>query len=420
LNTLPLHGRIDCACCFPGYNCPQFDQTKRTESTWRITANPLAWGNPTPEVLVLGFSKGPTQAGALDSAPHDAIAYKGGRAAVGKILAHLGLLSAPAPSTLADTASAAIADPAGRFHFGSLVRCTVERLDAKHNVWSGSGGRMLDRFVQTTFGQMVAKNCSERFLAHLPAETRLVVMFGLGSKLNYVRETHKIFTVARGGHWTWLNEVAYTDGKIVVVHVEHFAARGALLPHWLGQDGHERSRYGRMAQGAVQSSGVRLARIPTPVSTTTMGFVSMTPQVLPMVAEQNCVLPAACHAEGMYTEITAILETVERAGYNMTKNINKVAAFKSPTGQTLYIVKTSRLNGISVMVHPTLNPEILRQLDGVHTVSNDHRFHSNLTEFPKRINLGKTETSYGWQIRLETLEELSRFLLVFRKVSSLC
>lgn len=276
---------------------------------------------------------------------------------------------------------------------------------------------MLDRFVQTTFGQMVAKNCSERFLAHLPAETRLVVMFGLGSKLNYVRETHKIFTVARGGHWTWLNEVAYTDGKIVVVHVEHFAARGALLPHWLGQDGHERSRYGRMAQGAVQSSGVRLARIPTPVSTTITELVPMTPQVLPMVAERKPSATAACRTEDRYTEI---LETVERAGYNMTKNINKVAAFKSPTGQTLYIVKTSRLNGISVVVHPTLNPERLRQLDGVHTVSNDHRFHSNLTEFPKRINLGKTETSYGWQIRFETLEELSRFLLVFRKVGSLC
>lgn len=38
---------------------------RQDQKDWRITANPMAWGNDRPEVLVLGFSKGPSQAGEL-------------------------------------------------------------------------------------------------------------------------------------------------------------------------------------------------------------------------------------------------------------------------------------------------------------------------------------------------------------------
>src|SRR5258707_143695 len=78
-----------------------------------IHVNPLSWGSRTPEVLVLGFSKGPSQAGALATQPHDQIAYRGGRTNLAKILHHIGLLTAP-DSQLVDQA---IADSSGRFHF---------------------------------------------------------------------------------------------------------------------------------------------------------------------------------------------------------------------------------------------------------------------------------------------------------------
>jgi len=29
--------------------------------------------------------------------------------------------------------------------------------------------------------------------------------------------------------------IPYTDGQITVVHVEHFASRGNLIPNWLGE-----------------------------------------------------------------------------------------------------------------------------------------------------------------------------------------
>ena len=84
MNQLPAHGRISCTKCFDGH--VEFDISKRSDGDWRVTANPLAWGNQEPEIVVLGFSKGPTQAGALARTPHNAIAYKGSRTNVGKIL----------------------------------------------------------------------------------------------------------------------------------------------------------------------------------------------------------------------------------------------------------------------------------------------------------------------------------------------
>ncbi|MWP40334.1 hypothetical protein GQY15_22615 [Rhodobacter sphaeroides] len=217
-----------------------------------MTANPLAWGNSEPEIVVLGFSKGPTQAGALATTPHDQIAYKGSRTAVGKILAHVGVLDRPADGNLGRAVDKLIADPRGRFHFGSMVRCTVERYDDQRKAWLGSGGGMLDKFVATPFGQEVAGNCTMAFLAELPASTKLVIMFGLGTKMNYVREARKLIAGARPGIWRTVNDVAYTDGRVTIVHVEHFASQGALIPNWLGENKHHRSKLGTMAREAVR------------------------------------------------------------------------------------------------------------------------------------------------------------------------
>lgn len=249
MNTLPAHGRIACDTCFAGCGGVEFDATRREEGDWRITANPLAWGSSTPEIVVLGFSKGPNQAGVLASAAHDAIAYRGGRHMVGKFLRHVGLLPGVADADLGSAVSSLIADRNGRFHFGSLVRCTVERREKGH--WTGTGGGMLDRFVETPFGRQVARACTRSFLSQLPPRTKLVVMFGLGNKLNYVEACMALFSDCLGGTWRKLNDVAYSNGRITVVHVEHFKSQGALPAQWLGERDHLRADWGRQAQEAV-------------------------------------------------------------------------------------------------------------------------------------------------------------------------
>lgn len=254
MSKLPAHGRIECSACFNG-QAVQFDKTRRTQGHWRITANPLAWGNPEAEVVVLGFSKGPTQAGALDATHHDLIAFKGGRVAVGKILHHVGLLPLPDRAdnhVINQRVSALIADRTGRFHFGSLVKCTVEQHHPEKG-WIGTGAGMLDKFVASDLGKDVVSRCTQKYLSQLPAKTRLVVMFGTGTKLNYVEECFRLIQATRPGKWSRVRDVAYTDGKVMFVHVEHFKSQGALIPQWLGEHvGHPRAELGRQAQEAVK------------------------------------------------------------------------------------------------------------------------------------------------------------------------
>lgn len=258
MSCLPEHGRINCTLC---HRAPvQFDRTQTGNSQWRITANPLAWGNPQAEVVVLGFSKGQTQAGAIARQPHDEIAYKNHRRNVGKILAHVGLIRHGTPEALTCTVHRLIADRAGLFHFGSLIRCAVERFDQAEGEWTGTGGGMLDRFVADDFGKIVAERCAARFLQKLPSETKLVVMFGMGTKGNYIREARHLFETVRPGHWQRINDVAYRDDQLTVVHVEHFASQGAIVPNWLGENEHERATLGMLARDAVMQAALLAGR----------------------------------------------------------------------------------------------------------------------------------------------------------------
>lgn len=56
---------------------------------------------------------------------------------------------------------------------------------------------------------------------------------------------------AGSGSWRSVNEVAYTDGRVTVVHVEHSRVRGAHLSNWLGENAHPRADLGFLAREAV-------------------------------------------------------------------------------------------------------------------------------------------------------------------------
>ena len=420
MNQLPHHGRISCNKCFQN-QAIEFDKTIRSDNGWRITANPLAWGNQESEIVVLGFSKGATQIGALANAPHDEIAYKGGRSSVGKILNHIGLLPSKSKNDLSNAVSEAIADKNGKFHFGSLIRCTVERHDEGEGCWKGSGGGMLDKFVATAFGQEIAKNCTEEFLQNLPHNTKLVVMFGLGSKLNYVHESFKLYQVARPGNWKWLNEIAYTDGEITIVHVEHFASQGALIPNWLGINEHPRSKFGKLAQEVVKTainwakpyeiSSKTTSNIPLVTSNTVNLNVK---EKVKMIKEkiQNISSDSSVEKE----DTLNIFSIFQDANYEKGKNTKKFTEFNSANGKTIYLMKSSSMNNIILMAHPEINSEKLRRLNGVDSVSSEFKSHSNLNRFPKHMNSGKDPITYGWKIKVTLLSNISIFLNAFENM----
>ncbi|CAN0620237.1 conserved protein of unknown function [Burkholderia multivorans] len=113
-------------------------------------------------------------------------------------------------------------------------------------------------------------------------------------------------------------------------------------------------------------------------------------------------------------EVAIILAEVQKAGYRLTNQTSKLAEFATPSGQIIYLVKTtSKMNRVNLMVHPGLMPDAVMALPGVASVSHEHRFHSNMSRFPKRLNRGATETAYGWQVSLDTFDDLPRFLAAF-------
>jgi len=251
MNTLPKAGQINCTKCFNAENIT-FDETyvESKDKKWRLKNNPLAWGNMNAEIVVLGFSKGPTQAGNLLNTPHNEIAYKGHRKNIGKIFHYLGLLDSTNNENIQNDIDSLISDTKGRFHFASLIRCTVEQY--YKNKWIGTSGNMLGKFVKTDFGKEIIKKCTNEFLIDLPNRTKLIIMFGLGTKLSYVQDVYTLFSKDNPDDWKMINDVSYSNNKITIVHVEHFASQGAHLNNWLGINDNKRKKLGIMAKEAVQ------------------------------------------------------------------------------------------------------------------------------------------------------------------------
>ena len=59
MDNFPAHGPIACRKCFSGSTSDSL-----TIGRWQAVNDPGAWGSAAPKILVLGFSKGFTQAGA--------------------------------------------------------------------------------------------------------------------------------------------------------------------------------------------------------------------------------------------------------------------------------------------------------------------------------------------------------------------
>jgi hypothetical protein len=100
--------------------------------------------------------------------------------------------------------------------------------------------------------------------------------------------------------------------------------------------------------------------------------------------------------EARVEEMRAILDQITAAGNTLTHDVKKVAELQTRSDQVVYLVKKqSTMNRIVLAVHREHEPERLSHLPGVESVSSDHRFHSNMSRFPKKKNKGETETQYG-------------------------
>ena len=80
------HGPQSCRHCFSG------SLAELRLGDWRLVNNPGYYGGSSPEILVLGFSKGANQARAAEQGDFEAIAFANARHRLQQVLQVLGVM----------------------------------------------------------------------------------------------------------------------------------------------------------------------------------------------------------------------------------------------------------------------------------------------------------------------------------------
>lgn len=213
-DTLPPHGPIACRACWT-------DPASRVHTTsdrkFRIVNDPGAWGSTRPEILVLGISKGFTQADAYEKVNFDAVPFKGCRSRLRQSLAAIGVMDSNADI------DAAMSRREQRYGWGSLVRCSLSGWNAKKQVYGAGTPEVLPAFEHPEAGRFV-DGCMRRFLGRLPDTTRIVVL--LGNADAYVESFAERLRRLHPQTYRRLNPVAHSTGvgdtgQALWVHAAH-------------------------------------------------------------------------------------------------------------------------------------------------------------------------------------------------------
>jgi hypothetical protein len=177
-------------------------------------------------VLVLGFSKGFTQADASRAGCFEDIPFKGMRPRLTEVLLTLGALG---PGERVDEKMVASERDIA---FGSLVRCSLSRRNSKTERLECTGPIMPKSFVEEV--APVVRRCVETYLSDLPPSIRLVVMLGTGDP--YIAGCRKLIRSIYRERFSDINDVAYRTGDVTWVHVSHPSGLNGHHPAWMASD----------------------------------------------------------------------------------------------------------------------------------------------------------------------------------------
>lgn len=204
--SVPLkHGPIACTACFPAGFTPGGTYER---DGWRVDNNPGYSGATSPEILVLGFSKGANQRGAI---PFDRIAFNKARGNLKEVLVALGLLDSQSEIDRCFTSAET------RIGFASVVRCGLGKRDDKGK-YVTSGPVVRSAIAHDSPARQFFDACTERFLGSLPESVRTVVFLGLDR--TYVEA---VFERMKQLHPSInrVSELAYRTDFVTFIHVIH-------------------------------------------------------------------------------------------------------------------------------------------------------------------------------------------------------
>lgn len=224
---LPTHGRLNCRQCYASSDADRCSPHPK----WQMVNDPGHWGSSTPEYLVLGFSKGATQAETFRSGRHEDVAFAKMRPRLEQELKLLGILQPH------ESVNHKIEHPDSNIAFGSLIRCSLTREDANASakrgkqVFASSGSLIVKSFSEVPH---IIQNCVNKYLTQLPSS--LKVVFFLGTSDAYVREVKQVIQQRYPDSYRDLNPMAFqTDGK-KWVFIAHPSPANGTFGQWLNSD----------------------------------------------------------------------------------------------------------------------------------------------------------------------------------------
>ena len=211
-----LHGPSNCQLCFQTdkqlvWNSNDYQIFEKTNADWRLRRNPGYWGAADPEILILGFSKGPEQNRLIEQGmDFEDIPFNDGKKQMRKnllrILSTIGLIDSKADI------SRLFESDEKRFGFASLVRCSVEILN--HGKWVSTSGNIMAKTINSNL-PFVSK-CITTHLSNLPDSVRIIVL--LGVTIGYVRGVRALLD---GALFSPSEEYVYEALGRLCVHVPH-------------------------------------------------------------------------------------------------------------------------------------------------------------------------------------------------------
>lgn len=239
LASLPSHGPIACRRCF------ETDKPVAERGAWRIVNDPGAWGSANPTVLVLGFSKGFTQADATRSGRFEDVPFKRMRTRLTEVLRAIGVLG---PAEIVDNRMVASERDLA---FGSLVRCSLSRRNDRTGRYECTGPIMPKAFVEPAVAP-VLRRCAQQHIATLPTSVRLVIM--LGTSDDYIARCRELIRSTVKFQFRDVNDVAYGTGPVTWVHVSHPSGLNGHHPAWMAGGPDKQGRKRGLAQAAVRAA----------------------------------------------------------------------------------------------------------------------------------------------------------------------
>lgn len=217
--ALPSHGRIACRRCYTS------DNQSQTVGKWQMVNDPAAWGSANPTVLLLGFSKGFTQADAFRTGRFEDIPFKDMRQRLTEELRLLGIIGK------SETIDQKMVPTETEMAFGSFVRCSLSRTN-KNGKLVCTGEVMPKAFSEEISANV--KTCARTYLADLPPTVKLVLL--LGTTDAYIKGCSGVIRSLYGSNFSRINDVSYRTGGVTWVHISHPSGLNGHHNTWMAGD----------------------------------------------------------------------------------------------------------------------------------------------------------------------------------------